>query len=129
MHEPLGVALGHIDMNINTQHAQHQKHHQWNDVKWKVIIKDKNKNIFTVGRTISISASGVLIETAESFKLHQIFPMMINVQIERKKQPIYTTAEVNHRVLKKHIYQINVLFKQILPKDQEFLVNLAHLLI
>ncbi|MDE1465101.1 hypothetical protein [Spartinivicinus poritis] len=116
-------------MNIYTSYALKPKSYQSNDVRWRVLIKDKNENTFTPGITLKISVDGALVETLGYFSVQQIFPMMINVRINQIKYPIYTMAEVQRIVLKKYRYHIDVLFKQILPKDKQFLENLEDYLI
>ncbi|MDE1465675.1 hypothetical protein [Spartinivicinus poritis] len=120
-------------MNIYTSYSVKPKPYQSHDVKWKVLIKDKNKNknknIFTPGIAINVSRDSALIETLGYFSVQQIFPLMINAKINEIKRPIYTMAEAQRIVLQKHRYQIDVSFKQILPKDKQFLENLEDYLI
>ncbi|MDE1465957.1 PilZ domain-containing protein [Spartinivicinus poritis] len=113
--------------NIEDLVAPQQEHRRFvrRDVKWKVVIKDKARNIIVDAMTINVSEQGTLIATNEAFKKQQIFPLMIQARIQEKKLKIYTMAEVRHIVIKKDFFQLGVLFKQIRPNDQKLLSRFA----
>lgn len=118
-----------IEQLISESPQQEQRLFSRRDTKWQVSIKDKGNNSIIPAITVNVSEQGALIATSQYFKKLQVIPIMIKALYKDKKLIIYTMAEVRHVVFKKDSFQLGLLFKQIQPKDQQFLSKFAEKLI
>lgn len=93
---------------------------------WRAIVKAPDK-VFYQGKTVNVSAQGLLVEMERQFPPNSLLMLKIEVVYKGEKDEFVLSARVRHNIIRTSNYLVGLQIVKMDEQTEDFLYDYSHM--